>query len=310
MSDRTYDYERDREPIREPEADAPAERASENVFDGWPEPAPDDPDKGESPSEPEPASQPEPEQELSEAEASEQPSADRRASWRPARAPDPNEPLAAEVEPASLTAAVSELEQSGGWDDDAGPPAEDAEPSEDNVIDEPSGVMGTSEHAPGELMIPPGVPVLEGEARGERRAVGIVVSRFNGEVTSKLLEGALAELEVRGVDTNSITVMPVPGAFELPIAAMALAKTRRFACIVALGCVIRGDTPHFDYVSGEAASGLQLAAIETGVPVAFGVLTLDRQDQAEARLDKGAEAVRTGLEMADVFANLRAAAAR
>jgi 6,7-dimethyl-8-ribityllumazine synthase len=103
--------------------------------------------------------------------------------------------------------------------------------------------------------------------------------------------------------------MPVPGAFELPLAAMALAKTRRFACIVALGCVI-GDTPHFDYVSSEAASGLQLAAIETGVPVAFGVLTLDRADQAESRVDKGAEAVLTGLEMGDLFANLRAAAAR
>jgi 6,7-dimethyl-8-ribityllumazine synthase len=91
---------------------------------------------------------------------------------------------------------------------------------------------------------------------------------------------------------------------------MALAKTRRFACIVALGCVIRGDTPHFDYVAGEAASGLQLAAIETGVPVAFGVLTLDHADQAEPRFEKGAEAVRTALEMADLFSNLRAAAAR
>ncbi len=154
------------------------------------------------------------------------------------------------------------------------------------------------------------MPVLEGEPRGARRAVGIVVSRFNGEVTSRLLDGAIAELEACGVSTASITVMPVPGAFELPLAAMALAKTRRFACIVALGCVIRGDTPHFDYVASEAASGLQLAAIETGVPVAFGVLTLDRHDQAEARYDKGAEAVRTALEMADLFANLRAAASR
>ena len=88
--------------------------------------------------------------------------------------------------------------------------------------------------------------------------------------------------------------MPVPGAFELPIAAMALAKTRRYACIVALGCVIRGETPHFDFVAGEAASGLQLAALETGVPVAFGVLTLEEADQADDRLEKGAEAVRTG----------------
>jgi len=167
-----------------------------------------------------------------------------------------------------------------------------------------------SEHAPGELTVPPGYSILEGTPAGERRAVGIVVSRFNGDVTTRLLESALAELEACGVASESITVMPVPGAFELPLAAMALAKTRRFACVVALGCVIRGDTPHFDYVSSEAASGLQLAAIETGVPVAFGVLTLDRADQAESRVAKGAEAVRTGLEMADVFANLRAAAAR
>ena len=166
------------------------------------------------------------------------------------------------------------------------------------------------EHAPGELTVPPGYAVLEGEAAGERRAVGIVVARFNGDVTTELLESALAELDARGVARDAVTVMPVPGAFELPLAAMALAKTRRFACIIALGCVIRGDTPHFDYVSSEAASGLQLAAIETGVPVAFGLLTLDRADQAESRYEKGAEAVRTGLEMADLFANLRAAAAR
>jgi len=168
----------------------------------------------------------------------------------------------------------------------------------------------TSEHAPGSLAVPPGYPVLEGEPLGGRRAVGIVVCRFNGDITSRLLRSALDELAERGVEQSSITVMPVPGAFELPLAAMALAKTRRFACVVALGCIIRGDTHHFDYIAGEAASGLQLAAIETGVPVAFGVLTLERLDQAEVRIDKGAEAVRTALEMADLFANLRAAAAR
>jgi len=180
-------------------------------------------------------------------------------------------------------------------------------------LDEPEVVERletSSEHAPGELVVPPGYAVLQGQAEGRRRAVGIVVSRFNGDVTGRLLESALDELGARGVGPDSITVMPVPGAFELPIAAMALAKTRRFACIVALGCVIRGDTPHFDYVASEAASGLQLAAIETGVPVAFGVLTLDRADQAESRQGKGRDAVRTALEMADLFANLRAAAAR
>ena len=171
-------------------------------------------------------------------------------------------------------------------------------------------VAASSEHAEGDFSVPDGYGVLQGKSEGVRRAVGIVVSRFNGAVTSKLLEGALAELESAGVARDAITVMPVPGAFELPIAAMALAKTRRYACIVALGCVIRGDTPHFDFVAGEAASGLQLAALETGVPVAFGLLTLEQAEQADERLDKGAEAVRTGLEMADVFAQLRAAAQR
>jgi 6,7-dimethyl-8-ribityllumazine synthase len=168
----------------------------------------------------------------------------------------------------------------------------------------------TTEHAEGDLRIPDGYAVLEGEALGGRRAVGVVVSRFNGEVTTRLLERALAELDEAGVAHEAITVMVVPGAFELPLAATALAKTRRFACIVALGCVIRGETPHFDYVAGEAASGLQLAALETGVPVSFGVLTLETADQADARVEKGAEAVRTALEMADVFAQLRAAASR
>ena len=167
-----------------------------------------------------------------------------------------------------------------------------------------------AEHAAGDFRVPDGYSVLQGRPAGDRRAVGVVVGRFNGAVTARLLEGALDELEGAGVAREAITVMPVPGAFELPIAAMALAKTRRYACIVALGCVIRGETPHFDYVAGEAASGLQLAALETGVPVAFGVLTLESADQAEARIDKGAEAVRTALEMADSFAQLRAAAAR
>jgi 6,7-dimethyl-8-ribityllumazine synthase len=199
-------------------------------------------------------------------------------------------------------------------DEDGAPDAEaeaeelevEAGPENDESVVEAE----SAEHAAGDFGVPEGYGVLEGSPQGGRRAVGIVVSRFNGAVTGKLLEGALAELESAGVARDAITIMPVPGAFELPIAAMALAKTRRYACIVALGCVIRGDTPHFDFVAGEAASGLQLAALETGVPVAFGVLTLEEADQADDRLEKGAEAVRTGLEMADVFAQLRAAAQR
>jgi 6,7-dimethyl-8-ribityllumazine synthase len=186
-----------------------------------------------------------------------------------------------------------------------------SEAEDEAEIDEtPMHLELSHEHAAGDLHIPDGYAVLEGVAEGGRRAVGIVVSRFNGKVTSQLLDGALAELANAGVRQEAVTIMVVPGAFELPLAATALAKTRRFACIVALGCVIRGDTPHFDYVSGEAASGLQLAALETGVPVSFGVLTLDRVEQADARVGKGAEAVRSALEMADLFAHLRAAAAR
>jgi len=120
-----------------------------------------------------------------------------------------------------------------------------------------------------------------------------------------LLSSALAELEKLGVRGDSITIMPVPGAFELPLAAMALSKSRRYSCVIALGCVIRGETPHFEYVASEAASGILLAGLETGVPVAFGVLTVDTIEQAESRLDKGAEAVRSALEMADAFGRLR-----
>lgn len=168
----------------------------------------------------------------------------------------------------------------------------------------------SAEHAYGELDIPDDVNVIEGSPDGTRRGVAIVASRFNGEITDKLLEAAIEELDKAGVRREAITVMPVPGAFELPLAAMALAKTRRYACVVALGCVVRGETPHFDFIASEAASGLQLAALETGVPVAFGVLTVDMIEQAEARVSKGAEAVRTALEMADAFAQLRASAAR
>jgi 6,7-dimethyl-8-ribityllumazine synthase len=164
------------------------------------------------------------------------------------------------------------------------------------------------EHAAGDLRIPDGYGVIEGEPSGARRSVGVVVARFNGELTNGLLVRALDELERAGVGREAVTVVPVPGAFELPLAAMALAKTRRYSCIVALGAVVRGDTPHFDYVASEAASGLQLAGLETGVPVAFGVLTCDSEEQARERLDKGGEAVLTALEMADVFAQLRAAA--
>jgi 6,7-dimethyl-8-ribityllumazine synthase len=172
----------------------------------------------------------------------------------------------------------------------------------------------TEQHAGGQLRLPEGVGRYVGSPNGARRSVAIVVSRFNGDVTSQLLDGALEALEEAGVARDAIDVVPVPGAFELPLGAMALARTRRYACVLALGCVIRGDTPHFEYVAGEAASGLQLAALETGVPVSFGVLTCDTRAQAEDRAggrqgNKGAEAARSALEMADLLARLRASVA-
>jgi 6,7-dimethyl-8-ribityllumazine synthase len=226
--------------------------------------------------------------------------ADRFESW-PERRAAATAPADAEVEVEEREEAEAEAEAEPEVEET--PERPEPEEPEEEAQREP-------EHAAGGLDIPDDVSVVEGEARGGLRPVAIVVSRFNGEVTGRLLDRALEELEELGVGRSVVTVMPVPGAFELPLAAMALAKTRKYACVVALGCVIRGETPHFDFVAGEAASGLQLAALETGVPVAFGVLTTETLEQAEARLDKAAEAVRSALEMADAFTQLRAAAAR
>jgi 6,7-dimethyl-8-ribityllumazine synthase len=198
--------------------------------------------------------------------------------------PEPDE------EPAVAPVAAPSLEAEPEVEAEAAPPAVD-------------------EHAGADFQIPAGYSVLEGAPTGHRRSVAVVVSRFNGEITTRMLDAALNELDEAGVSADAVLVMPVPGAFELPLAAMALAKTRRYSCVIALGCVIRGETPHFDLVAGEAASGLQLAGIETGVPVSFGVLTCDTLEQAEARIDRATVAARTALEMADAFAQLRTTAA-
>ncbi len=227
-----------------------------------------------------------------------------RAGW-PGQPPEDDEDaqeLEAEDEP-DAPAAEAAVE-----------PGEDTqEPDPDDEIEEdelPLLRTPPDAHAPGELDLPDDVSVLEGSPNGSRRGVAIVAARFNGEIVNGLLAAALEELDRAGVPREAVTIMPVPGAFELPLGAMALAKTRRYACVVALGCVIRGETPHFEYVSSEAASGLQLAALETGVPVAFGVLTVESLEQARARIAKGAEAVRSALEMADAFSQLRASAAQ
>jgi 6,7-dimethyl-8-ribityllumazine synthase len=182
------------------------------------------------------------------------------------------------------------------------PDAVEAEPAEPYEDDEDTGEepeLRIAGHEDGELDIPEDVGVLEGEPRSTRRGVGVVVSRADVAVANELLEAALAELDRAGVARAQVLVMAVPGAFELPIGAMALAKTRRYACIVALGSATDSDV-----VAGEAASGLQLAGLETGVPVSFGVLTGSDGDAAA----RGAEAVRNALEMADLFQQLRASA--
>jgi 6,7-dimethyl-8-ribityllumazine synthase len=181
--------------------------------------------------------------------------------------------------------------------DEAEPEPDVEETPDDDTGDEPQ--LRIAEHADGELDIPDDVGVLEGEPRSTRRAVGLVVSRSNVEVANRLLESAFAELERAGVPHGSVMVMAVPGPFELPLGAMALAKTRRYSCIVALG-----DATGSEVLAGEAASGLQLAGLETGVPVAFGVLT-DGDGEAD---EQGAAAVRNALEMADLFQQLRATA--
>ncbi|HLH37807.1 MAG TPA: 6,7-dimethyl-8-ribityllumazine synthase [Bryobacteraceae bacterium] len=131
------------------------------------------------------------------------------------------------------------------------------------------------------------------DGRGLRFA--IVVSRFNHRVTDKLLASAREALEKAGAERAAIFY--VPGAFELPLAAKLLARTHAYHGIVALGAVIRGETPHFDYVAAEAARGLQQVMLETGVPVSFGVLTTENLEQAEARVMKGADAAMTAIEM-------------
>jgi len=131
--------------------------------------------------------------------------------------------------------------------------------------------------------------------------VAIIVSRFNRAVTDNLLEGAKAAAKEAGLAIGAADVYPVPGAFELPLVAQAVARSGRYAGIVCLGAVIRGETPHFDYVCAEAAAGIQRVALEAGLPVAFGVLTTDTLEQAMARAggdigNKGREALVTVLE--------------
>jgi len=141
--------------------------------------------------------------------------------------------------------------------------------------------------------------------------VAILVSRYNELVTQRLLDGAVACCREAGLDSAEIDVIWVPGAFELPVAAQAAAQSGRYSCLVALGAVIRGDTPHFEYVAGEAARGLGQVAVDHGLPVGFGVLTVDTMQQALDRAggpagNKGEEAAAAAIQTAQVLAQLRA----
>jgi 6,7-dimethyl-8-ribityllumazine synthase len=131
--------------------------------------------------------------------------------------------------------------------------------------------------------------------------LGIVGSRFNEEISSELLERAKAEAAKLGI--RDLTVKTVPGALEIPLALQWLAQTGKFDALVAVGCVIRGDTYHFEIVANESARGVMDVALECGLPVANGILTTDDEAQAKARLDKGAEAVRVAVEMAKLRAD-------
>ncbi|MFT4977558.1 MAG: 6,7-dimethyl-8-ribityllumazine synthase [Myxococcota bacterium] len=149
--------------------------------------------------------------------------------------------------------------------------------------------------------------VTEGDFvyRGGRFA--LIVARFNDTITGRLLEGALDTLRRHGVDVEKdVEVFWVPGAYEMPVAAQKIAQTNRFSAVVALACVIRGGTPHFDYVAGQAASGLTSVSLSTGLPVSFGVLTTDNIEQALSRSgtkmgNKGHEATIAALEMVNLF---------
>ena len=149
-------------------------------------------------------------------------------------------------------------------------------------------------------------PEFSGAPRGQGRRCAVVVSRFNETITQRLLDGALDAFVRHGVAFDDVDVFWVPGAWELPAAARRVAATERYDALLALGAVIRGDTPHFDYVAGEASRGLSLASADFDTPIAFGVLTCDTMAQAEARAggehgNKGWDAALAALEMADLF---------
>jgi len=151
--------------------------------------------------------------------------------------------------------------------------------------------------------------IIEGELQAKGLKFGIIVSRFNDFITSRLLDGATDALLRHGAKDDDIEVVRVPGAFEIPLIAKKLASKGTFQAVICLGTVIRGATPHFDYVASEVSKGIAAASIETGVPIAFGIITADTIEQAVERAgakagNKGWDAAVTAIEMAQVIKRL------
>ena len=150
------------------------------------------------------------------------------------------------------------------------------------------------------------VNYLEGNLQGTGRKIGIVVSRFNSFISEKLLEGAIDSLVRSGVNTGDIVVARVPGAFEIPLVTQKMAKSGRHDAVICLGAIIRGATPHFDYVAGEVSKGTAQVMLDTGIPVLFGVLTTDTIEQAIERAgtkagNKGSDVAIAALEMINLM---------
>ncbi|MDO8273392.1 MAG: 6,7-dimethyl-8-ribityllumazine synthase [Gammaproteobacteria bacterium] len=154
------------------------------------------------------------------------------------------------------------------------------------------------------------IKVIEGNLVAEKATYAIVVARFNSFIVDKLLEGAIDTLRRHGVPDEDITVIKAPGAFELPVLTRNVLATGTYDAVIALGAVIRGGTPHFEYVAGECVKGLSVVSLESRIPVAFGVLTVDTIEQAIERAgtkagNKGAEAALSAIEMVSVINKLK-----
>ena len=148
--------------------------------------------------------------------------------------------------------------------------------------------------------------IIEGQMTAQGMKVGVVISRYNSFITGRLLEGAEDALRRHGMDDGDLTVLYVPGSFEIPLAALKLAQSGKYDAVICLGAVIRGSTPHFDFVAAECAKGIAQASMQTGVPVIFGVVTTDTIEQAVERAgtrvsNRGAEAALSAIEMVNAL---------